>query len=69
MSNITIKLDPKKDAWNWWEACNKVSHGVDWKMSIDSDLREKIVGKTQDEAFSFLIPLLYMSCFIRPVAH
>lgn len=58
MPNITIKLDIEKDAWNWWGACNKISYGMDWKMRIEPELREKITGKTQDEAFSFLIPYI-----------
>jgi len=54
MPKITIKLDIKKDAWNWWDACNKISHGVDWKTKISGDVRKKIVGKPQKQAYSFL---------------
>lgn len=55
---IIIKLDLEKDAWNWWNGCNKISHGVDWKTKINSNLRKEIVGKTQKDAYSFLIPYL-----------
>ncbi|MFH1661698.1 MAG: hypothetical protein ABIA02_01210 [Candidatus Falkowbacteria bacterium] len=58
MTKILIKLNIEKDAWNWWEACNKVSHGVDWKMEIELKLRNKIVGKSQKEAYGFLFPYL-----------
>ncbi len=58
MFTINIKLDLEKDAWNWWEACNKVSHGVDWKQKISDELREKITDKSKEEAFIFLLPYL-----------
>ena len=58
MHKIVVKLDIEKDAWNWWHACNKVSYGVDWKMRIDEKLRNKIFGKTQKDAYAFLIPFL-----------
>ena len=44
---IQVKLDIRKDAWNWWDACNKVSYGIDWKEKIDNTLSEKIHGKTE----------------------
>lgn len=47
-----------KDAWNWWDACNSVSHGVDWKKQIDSKIVKKIHGKHKKEAYAFLIPFL-----------
>lgn len=52
--SVKITLDIKKDAWNWWNACNSSSHGVDWKERISKDLQEKIVGKSQKEAEIFL---------------
>lgn len=58
MIKLRIKLDIDKDAWNWWDACNKVSFGMDWKQRIKPELREQIVGKTQKEANLFLIPYL-----------
>ncbi|MFA5128865.1 MAG: hypothetical protein WC445_02740 [Patescibacteria group bacterium] len=58
MVTINIKLDIKKDAWNWWNACNKISHGVDWKQRVGESLWKKIYGKTEKEAFKFLIPYL-----------
>lgn len=56
--SIKIKLDVEKDAWNWWDACNNVSHGMNWKERISKDLQDKIVGKSQKEANIFLIPYL-----------
>lgn len=53
-----IRQSIYKDAWNWWEGCNKVSHGHDWKSGVDADLLEKIYGKSQEEAFCFLLPYL-----------
>jgi len=58
MSKILIKLDAEKDAWNWWHACNKVSHGVDWKTKISADIQKRIVSKSQKQAYSFLLPYL-----------
>ena len=58
MQIINIKIDIKKDAWNWWHACNKVSYGVDWKRRINKKLQTEIAGKTKKEAFVFLIPYL-----------
>jgi hypothetical protein len=58
MLTINIKLDFEQDAWNWWEACNKVSQGVDWKQKIPIELREKITDKSQAEAYNFLLPYL-----------
>ena len=54
MRTIRIKLNIEKDIWNWWEACNKVSHGVDWKRKIPKKLREKVVGKDFEEAFNLM---------------
>lgn len=53
-----IAIDINKDAWNWYGACNSVGHGVDWKQRIDSDVAEKIHGKTESEAYEFLVPYL-----------
>lgn len=36
MSKIIVKQDIRKDAWNWWDACNKISFGVDWKQRINN---------------------------------
>jgi len=58
MPKIIVKINLEKDAWNWWDGCNKVSHGVDWKLRIPEHLRVKIIGKSQKEAFDFLIPFL-----------
>ncbi len=60
MSTISIKveLNIDRDAGNWYEACNKISHGTDWKQRISGELRDKIVGKTREEAYEFLFPYL-----------
>ena len=58
MSKIVVKININRDAWNWWDACNKVSFGVDWSERIPSAIRNKIKGKTREEAFAFLIPYL-----------
>lgn len=39
---------------NWWEACNSKSWGVDWKEKAPEEVRKKIVGKTLDEVKDFL---------------
>ncbi len=53
-----IVWDIEQDAWNWWNGCNQIGYGVDWKRRIDSEIAAKIVGKTKDEAFDFLLPYL-----------
>ncbi|MFA5070532.1 MAG: transglutaminase domain-containing protein [Patescibacteria group bacterium] len=58
MPTITVKTDLRRDAWNWWHACNKISHGVDWKQRISKDLQKKLVGKTKKQAYRFLLPYL-----------
>ena len=58
MFKIIVKQDIEKDAWNWWNACNKSSYGVDWKQSVDKAVQTKLVGKTRRQAFVFLIPYL-----------
>lgn len=58
MFKISVEIDIKKDASNWWHACNKIAYGVDWKSRINKRLQNKIVGKTKKQAFKFLIPYL-----------
>ena len=58
MLKIIVKQDIKKDAWNWWSACNKISYGENWKERIDKKLQNKLAGKTKMQAFNFLIPYL-----------
>ncbi|MBU4331889.1 hypothetical protein KKD19_06300 [Patescibacteria group bacterium] len=55
---MTVKKDIKKDAWNWWDGCNTISYGTDWKQRISKKLQNKLVGKTQKQALDFLIPYL-----------
>lgn len=47
-----------KDAWNWWNGCNKISHGVDWKRKIDPKIVKNIHSKSRKESYIFLIPFL-----------
>ncbi|GEM_PF-317471 len=58
MPEIIVKQNIKKDAWNWWNACNKTSYGEDWKQRIDNKLRNNLVSRTKEQAFIFLIPYL-----------
>ena len=58
MVKISIKLDINKDAWNWWHACNHISHGVDWKKRIESNLWKNIYQKKFSEAEKYLLPYL-----------
>lgn len=53
-----IKLDIEKDASNWYEACNRVSYGVDWKTRIPSEIYDNIFGKSKEEANDYIIPFL-----------
>jgi hypothetical protein len=58
MCSFEVKLDIESDAWNWWDACNRISHGVDWKKRIDQNVAENLVGKSEKAASDFLIPFL-----------
>jgi hypothetical protein len=58
MPTITIKINLKKDVWNYWHACNNSSHGVDWKQKIDEKHWSHIIGKTEAEAYTYLKPIL-----------
>jgi len=58
MPKIIVKQNIKKDAWNWWNACNKISYGENWKQRIDKKLQNNLVGKEKKQAFNFLIPYL-----------
>ncbi len=54
-----VKLDIKKDAWNWWDGCNSDSHGVDWKKRIkQKEVLDGIVGKSEKSAYDYLLPFL-----------
>ncbi|NCU30305.1 hypothetical protein EOL73_00560 [Candidatus Saccharibacteria bacterium] len=56
MNNYTYKLvfNPEKDAWNWYNGCQKTGFGVDWKQRIDSDVADKLSKAKPDEAYEFL---------------
>jgi len=58
MVRIEIKIDINQDAWNWWQACNKISHGIDWKQRIEEPLRSELVGKDRTVANNILLPYL-----------
>jgi len=58
MPRIIVKQNIKKDAWNWWHACNKISYGENWKQRIDKKLQKKLIGKTRKQAFIFLMTYL-----------
>lgn len=58
MFSITTQLNREKDAWNWWDACNSVSYGTDWKERIDPKIAAQISDKNKEEAFAFLLPFL-----------
>ena len=58
MYSLKLVLDKRKDARNRFDACNKTSHWVNRKERIDKDVADKIVGKTEDEAYVFLLPYL-----------
>jgi len=58
MFTYKIKLDIEEDAWNWWGACNHISHGMDWRKRVSPKLYKNITGKTLEEANKFLFPYL-----------
>lgn len=58
MYEFKLVLNLEKDMRNRWDACNKVSHGVDWKQRIDKNISDEIVWKTEKEASDFLWPYL-----------
>jgi len=53
-----IHRDIYKDAWNWWDSCNCICFGVDWSKRIDHDLAISIKGKSQKDAYKFILPYL-----------
>ncbi|MBU1092245.1 hypothetical protein KJ836_01045 [Patescibacteria group bacterium] len=53
-----VKVDIEKDAWNIWQACNRVSHGVDWSKRAEPEVIENVAGKTETEAYAWLLPYL-----------
>ncbi|MBU1092492.1 hypothetical protein KJ836_02395 [Patescibacteria group bacterium] len=56
--SFAVKIDIEKDAWNYWQACNRVSHGVDWSKRAEPIVKENVVGKTEAEARAWLLPYL-----------
>ena len=57
-ANFKIRVDIRRDARNIWQACNKVSHGMDWKKRAEPNVYKHVVGKTQKQAFKWLLPYL-----------
>jgi len=54
----SIRLDIEQDAWNWYNGCNEIANGLDWKQLESKEVVKNISGKTNEEAFVFLIPYL-----------
>jgi len=54
-----IVLDPIKDAWNWYDACNdSIQHGVDWSKDVPNEVLLEIKGKSETEAYEFIAKFL-----------
>lgn len=58
MFTLKLILDQEKDARNRRDACNKVSHGINRKSKVDEYISDRIIGKSENEAYEFLIPYL-----------
>lgn len=58
MVHILIELNVKKDAWNWWDGCNKVSHGVNWRERVDKDQVVLLIGKNREVGERAIMPYL-----------
>ena len=58
MNKINIKININKDAWNWWDACNKVSYDVNWSERVTGAIKGKIIGQGKKQALSVLSPYL-----------
>lgn len=56
--NYKIVLDVEQDAWNWRDAYNKSSHGMDWGKLMPVEVREQLDGKSDKEADEYLIAYL-----------
>jgi len=58
-TNIKVKIDINKDAWNYWQACsNQGLHGMDWSKRAEPIVLENVAGKTEAEAYAWLLPYL-----------
>lgn len=55
---IKVKIDIKKDAWNWWHACNSHSFGMSWRKVINGQMQKKLLGVSKKSAYVYLIPHL-----------
>lgn len=54
-----IKLDVKKDAWNWYVGCTRTPlHGNNWTERAPKEIVEIVQSKTEKEAYTFLMPYL-----------
>ena len=58
MSRVNFTFNLRGDITNWYDACNSVSYGIDWKIRIKPDIRRKIVGVKYEKAVKFLKPYL-----------
>jgi hypothetical protein len=43
---------------NWFVGCNRISKGMDWKQRAPKEIVDQIHGKTEEQAYRFLIPFL-----------
>lgn len=50
----SMKLDPEQDMFNWYDGCNCISYGVDWKKRVPEDVYININGKNRRTAQTFL---------------
>lgn len=53
-----IVKDINKDTWNWYDGCNSIGYGVDWKQRVDADIVARIYGKDKKTAYKYLVPYL-----------
>ena len=55
-----IILDVYEDALNWYNGCNEIANGLDWSKEegITEEVVKNVQGKSQKEAFDFLLPYL-----------
>lgn len=58
MYSLKLVLNIQKDARNRWNACNKSYQWMNRSERIDKEIADKLIDKTQEEAFLFLIPYL-----------
>lgn len=61
-----ILLDPEEDAWNWYDGCNySIQHGVNWQERVPEYVVSKVKGKSEKEAFEFILSFLKTKKYIE----